>query len=229
MSIKSRLKRIGFLRNTYHFFQRNSIKRILFRKNIKRIDKFDIEHGTDFGGRMYQDEIGVTKERANDYSPSPKKELYKIMKRSRLSEKDSIADLGCGKGYAMYLMAESPVGKIGGVELSEKLCDIARKNLEKTLGKTQVKWQVDCSDAGTWEGYDDYNIFYIYNSFPKVVMEEVKRRINESIERQPRKVTVWYLCPEYPEVFYSDSKWNLISRESSFKLRHGMHIFVRKK
>lgn len=82
-----------------------------------------------------------------------------------------------------------------------------------------------CSDAGAWNGYDDYNIFYIYNSFPKLVMEEVKNNIKQSIIRNKRKVTIWYLYPEFPEVFGNDSAFRLIKRGSLLKLRHGMHVF----
>lgn len=222
MSLKDRLKK-SVLRKIYHAI---SIKKIMFRKNIKRIDRFDAEYGTDFGGRLYQNEIGVELQRANDYSPSPEKELIHVMKSSDLNKNDSIADLGCGKGYAMYLMSKFPVGKIGGVELSEKLCRIAQDNLNKLLKNSSIIWDVDCSDAGKWDKYDEYNIFYIYNSFPRVVMEEVKNRIEESIGRKHRKVFVWYLYPEFPDVFLSDPNWELLSRDSWLKIRHGMHVFM---
>ena len=135
--------------------------KILFRINLKRVDKFDKKNGTNFGGRLYWGEIGTTKERANDYSPSPK-ELMQTMRTQSIKTSDTIVDLGCGKGFAMYMMSKFPFSHIGGVELSSELCNVADENLKRIM-PVQKKWKIYHSDAATWEKYDEYNIFYIYN------------------------------------------------------------------
>ena len=80
-------------------------------------------------------------------------------------------------------------------------------------------------DAGRWAHYDDYNIFYIYNSFPLVVVREVNEKICESLKRHPRSCKVLYLMPEFPEVFEQDRRWRLVARDSEKEIRHGMWIF----
>lgn len=114
------------------------------------------------------------------------------------------------------------------MELSKDLCNIAEHNLKKVM-PDGTKWNIFNCDAAIWEGYDEYNIFYIYNSFPKKVMEEVRDKITESIKRKRRKVTIWYLCPEFPEVFLRDNvHYEFIKRGSFLQLNHGMYVFISK-
>lgn len=114
MNIRECIKKIPFAKEIYRSIFAHTPNRILFRRNIKKVEKFDAIHGTDFGGRLYQDEIGTSRDRANDYSPSPVSELTSILTKSNLTQRDKIADMGCGKGYAMYLMSKYNIGKVGG-------------------------------------------------------------------------------------------------------------------
>ena len=57
-------------------------------------------------------------------------------------------------------------------------------------------------------------------------MEEVEKKLEESYKRKPRMIEVWYLNPEFPEVFKKNKNfWKLIRRDSLIKNRHGMHVF----
>ncbi len=217
------IKKIPFARKCYRSVRQFSPNRILFRYNLKKVEEFDKEHGTSFGGRMYWAETGTLKERANDYSPSPEKYLIKALKKLSVTGQDAAADMGCGKGYAMYLMSGFPFRRVGG-ELSRMLCLAAEENLKKVM-PSSLDYQIDCCDAGSWNGYDAYNIFYIYNSFPKTVIHEVNEKLCESVKKRHRKVIVLYLFPEFPEEFAKDSRWRLLKKGFWFELRHGMHIY----
>ena len=69
-------------------------------------------------------------------------------------------------------------------------------------------------------------IIFIYNSFPKEVMREVTDRLHESALRNPRKIVILYLYPEYPDELVADGYFCLIEKESRRKIRNGMHIYV---
>lgn len=84
-----------------------------FQMNLWRVKWLDWRHGTNFGDRLYWDEIGTTRERANDYSPSPL-HIVQTLEKLGVGEEDTIADLGCGKGYAMYLIAQFRPAVVGG-------------------------------------------------------------------------------------------------------------------
>lgn len=223
--IKEKAKSIPFVYKTYQVLLSLRPQSIYFERNLKKVKKFDRHYGTDFSGRLYWDEIGTSRERANDYSPSPDK-LVKALDKMRIKGDDAILDMGCGKGFAMYIMSKYPFGKIGGVELSEKLCYVANMNLGRVMPKG-LDWEVIQCDAGNWNGYSEYNIYYIYNSFPEEVMEEVKHNIDDSFHIKPRKITVLYLFPRYPEIFMKDKNWKLIRRGNFLEQCYGMHIFVR--
>ena len=222
--LRNHLKKIKPLRKLYYKILEFTPQKIYFNRNLKKVEQFDNVNGTNFSGRMYWDEIGTTVERANDYSPTPDK-LIETLEKFHISAKDAILDLGSGKGYAMYLMSKYGFGKIGGVELSELLCDIAKDNLDKMMPKG-LNWEVINCDAGKWDGYEKYNYFFMYNPFPREVLIEVKRRIEESIIERPRKVTLLYLMPRCAEVFSEDENWRLVRRGSIFEQKRGMHIFV---
>ena len=211
-------KIVEFYRKIY------DIKMIKFRLNLFKVRIFDVIHGTDFGGRIYHGELGISRERANDYSATPY-ELMKSLKKLNITPKDSIADLGSGKGFALFYMSKFAFAKIAGIELSERMVNICNDNIRKLLPNDK-RINVECCDAAIWGSYDEYNMFYIYNSFPKKVMKEVLQSINQSIERRPRKVLILYLYPEWAEVFERDKKWKLISRGNEKELRKGMHIFT---
>ena len=113
MKIKQVLKKSPLVRKAFYTLLNYSPHSIIFRNNLKSVDEFDKKNGTNFGGRLYWDEIGTVKERANDYSPSPK-DLVAQLKRHMFGVDDCIVDLGCGKGYAMYQLLQFPFKKVGG-------------------------------------------------------------------------------------------------------------------
>lgn len=47
---------------------------------------------------------------------------------------DSVVDIGCGKGYAMYAMAQKPFSQIDGIEICPHLAETALHNLSAIFG-----------------------------------------------------------------------------------------------
>ena len=202
--------------------------RLHFAINLILVRIIDAIKGTNFlgggYGRLLQDEIGVPVERANDYSASPR-DLIKTLKSLEIKNTDSIMDMGCGEGLAMYYMSRFPFRMIGGIELSEKLSQEAEKNL-KIIMKDFQRIKLVCADAGKWNHYDKFNFFYIYNSFPRQVIIEVIERLNESLEKNPRKIVVMYLYPEFADEFEKNDNFILLKKGTKKEIREGMHIYV---
>ena len=48
----------------------------------------------------------------------------------KITRDDSIIDIGCGKGRMLYFFSKFPFRKIGGLEYSQELADVARKNMQ---------------------------------------------------------------------------------------------------
>ena len=191
--------------------------------NIQEVEKFDRDNGTDFGGNLNQEEIGISVVRGHSYSPSPDS-LIKTLDTMNDRFGKAILDIGCGKGYAMFIMSRYKFEKIGGVELSTELCEIAKKNLNKVMPDS-VEWDVYNADAGKWDGYDEYDVFYLFNPVPEEVLREIENELEQSMNRKPRKLTIMYLMPAHVDVFINKSDvWKLVSRGSIFEQKRGMHI-----
>lgn len=165
----------------------------------------------DFSGWLSPGEAGFSEEQGNQYQPSTDA-LVKVLKRFPISEVDAVLDIGCGKGKAMYLMNRLPFGKIRGYDLSGGLVRIANENFKK-LGLK--KCRAVQADAASFDDYDDFNYFYIFNSFPQKVFEIMMGHILESVRRNPRKVRFIYLHPVCHDYIVKQTPFHLVYRRKS--------------
>ena len=104
------------------------------------------------------------------------KYLKNVLDRLEITDKDSILDLGSGKGYLLKVFAtDYDFRTVGGVEISSRLAEISRKNLEKEgIGN----FQIFNENATTFYEYGGYNYIYMFNPFPSVVMKSVMKNID---------------------------------------------------
>jgi SAM-dependent methyltransferase len=125
-------------------------------------------------------------------SPSGGGFLRRVLDDLEISAADAIIDIGCGKGSAMRTMAEYPFYKVDGVELSERIAAIARRNfLKLECGKCTVFTM----NAADFTEYDRYGFVYFYNPFPEQVMSTVIDNLLGSLTRSPRKIFIIYDNP----------------------------------
>jgi len=125
-------------------------------------------------------------------SSSRGRKIRKIFDQLMINENDSIIDVGCGKGRAMYLMRKYPFRKIDGIEMDSYLSNIAVKNF-KTLKENRVT--VFNTDAINFSNYKDYNYYYLYNPFSVEILQKVIFKIKDSLEEVPRGITIIYVNP----------------------------------
>lgn len=178
-----------------------SIIDILFRKK------------SDFSTWVIPKEIAENEEKGNKYQPSTDT-LKKVLKKMNITNKDSIIDIGCGKGKALYIMSKFPFKKISGYDLSKELVDLAKNNMKKLdLNKIDIF----VADASTFTNYDKYNYFYIYNSVPEKVFIKMIKNIKKSIEKKPRDCTFIYLNPVYDEIVKKNNFIEFYSYKSLIK------------
>jgi SAM-dependent methyltransferase len=128
-----------------------------------------------------------------DYAGSGNSYLGRVLKDLKISDKDSIIDLGCGKGGALLYMTKFPFRMIAGIEYSQAVFLKAKDNLEK-MKQNQI--QLIHGDAGSFDGFDDFNYVYMFNPFGSVTMSRVMNRISESYKKEPRDIFIIYKNPE---------------------------------
>lgn len=139
---------------------------------------FDLQYGTDTSGYVGPEEL--VKGRTNDahnygYSAIAPSVFREACRRWRetlpgvagRTEAYSFIDVGAGKGRALLLAAELPFRKVIGVELSDELSAIAKKNVASwsRVSKSQAKIRVIQQDAATFRWPRTPLLVYLYNPF----------------------------------------------------------------
>lgn len=200
----------------------------VYRIRILRIKLLEMR-GADFGGRIMQDELGYTKEEGNDYTPSwgfIRKLFY-----NRITPEDSIMDMGCGKGYALYIMGKFKFKHIFGIEISDKLCKIAEKNMnilypgDKRFHIYNVNATNLLNGGAATRALIASNYLYIYNSFPLNILKIVVDELVQLVEEKDCTYTIFYASPspECLELMMNDVHFSIVKEH--FSERGGAHVY----
>jgi SAM-dependent methyltransferase len=146
-------------------------------------------------------------ERAHLHSASGGPDLEVVLKALDIASTDSVIDVGCGKGGALITLAQFPFAKVSGIDISDALVEVARKNLSR-LGIENV--DVLCRDAGEFTELDEYTFVYLYNPFPCNVVQQFMSHLAENLRRQPRRLTLIYKNPKCHDVVASTMGFNKV-------------------
>ena len=138
------------------------------------------------------DHIALSHERSHMHSDSGGPDLKRLLDMLPIERSDAVIDMGCGKGGAMLTLAKYPFARIDGVEISESLTRIARRNIERLK---IANAHIFCSDAADFSDLDRYTHVYMCNPFPEPVMRCVLSNINDSLLRRDRTLTLIYRNP----------------------------------
>ena len=109
------------------------------------------------------------------YSKTDEKHAKEIFQRLEIDGQKRLLDIGCGKGAFLKEAAKEPFGDLAGIEYSDKIADIAKRNFRR-MGLSE-KVRIYQGDAAEFQDYQRYNVFYFFNPFGKEVMEKVMKRI----------------------------------------------------
>ena len=115
----------------------------------------------------------------SSYAPSCNK-LFHVFEYCFITKKDSILDIGCGRGFVLLVCALFPFHKIGGVEISKPDFD-ACKEIIKNYRNIDIYHQ-DILDFDFWQ---NYNFFYFYNPFSHATFAKI-------LVKLPEKCTIIY-------------------------------------
>lgn len=162
--------------------------------------------GLDFNGTISTEILGTNERECNEYTPA-KPAVKRVLKNLKIDCNDNILDIGCGKGKAMSYMVQFPFERVDGLDINEQLIKVARKNFKILKQNARVHFYK--GNAKNFRGYDKYNYIFLYNPFPRHVMEDVKYYLLESLKRNPREMTIIYENPVDRDLFENgDFIWN---------------------
>jgi 16S rRNA G966 N2-methylase RsmD len=128
------------------------------------------------------------------YSSSRLSAFRELMRKviSDFLPREQIAffDVGFGKGNVLIEAMRFGIVMVGGIELSETMVTICRKNMEILGWKGAKLYNENAAEIN--EPLDDFNLFYMFNPFPESVMKLFLQNLIASKKRKPRKIFVVY-------------------------------------
>jgi len=181
----------------------NGFKPALARPYILAADCwFDFRYGTDtnkFSPLNRLDIPSRNKEHGKAYMATrimPLRKLFRQIKAS-LPPKPVLLDFGCGKGRVLMIAAEFGFRAVRGVEFAPELCVRARKNCAafKSATGSATEFEIIESDVVDYLIRPDENVFFFYNPFDAVVLNEVLVNITISLRKAPRAALIIYCNP----------------------------------
>lgn len=151
-----------------------------------RIHPFDRQNGTDTSGIQQIDH-----DPAGDHMPIYGGSQPSLLRTAlaTLPELDrcTFVDLGCGKGRPLLVATEFPFRDIVGVEVSEELARVARRNGEILSARhpARTPLRVEVGDVTDFEFPAGDLVVFTYHSFGMELSRRVLRRIEAALSRAP--------------------------------------------
>lgn len=138
-------------------------------------------------------DLGLSDRHRVNYQPAGWLDLRRTLDPAGICSDDVFLDLGSGKGRILLAAARYHFRRVIGVEISERLIGVARRNLE-TSRTRRLCGHIELVNADVTEFRipDEVTIVYLFNPFRGPVFEAVVAQLIASVDRRPRTVRVIY-------------------------------------
>lgn len=174
---------------------------------------FDRRWGTDTSGGVSVHDLGFAPgmiDHCRRYDPSDETMLRKPVAMLGIDPSDyAFVDYGAGKGRMVMLAMEMGFASVTGVELSERLCPIARTNVARFAAQHvgMSAAQIVQGDATVFEPDGRRLLAYFYNPFDATIIAAVRARLEATLAERTDRVIVVYANPEHGAVFRDTPGW----------------------
>lgn len=163
------------------------------------------------------------------YEPSGWRFVRRALSKLEIGRGDVFVDFGCGKGRVLLCAARYPFARVVGVEISPRLSEIARRNIERARGQLACeRIEVVTCDAVDFKVPDDMTHAYFFYPFVGDTARKVLEAIVASVERQPRRVTLIFALPPPEDDILATGRFRLVERIRGGlrdETRHRIHIY----
>lgn len=177
-------------------------------------DEFDRTHGTDTAGYLdvsdYHDVSPIAAKGAHGYQTFSRDAIFDMLNYLAIDfSRFTFIDYGSGKGRSLLVATEFPFTKIIGVELSPRLDEIARSNIQifpPARGRNIVSL---CRNATEFQPPSVSTVFFFYNPFEMPIMIKVVEEIERVHSCSSHPVYALYIGPKCREVFDRSKFWKI--------------------
>lgn len=158
---------------------------------------YERKFGIKTSGLLMPDDFGANGEGCHAYLPLSYLALKSVFNTFSVKpNSDVFIDYGSGMGRVPLYAATYPFKKVIGVELSDKLNQVARQNLKQIQDRLVCKnVEIYEGDARAYPVPDDATIIYFFMPFGADILSEVLNKIHDSVIHSPRKLTILYVYP----------------------------------
>ena len=193
-----------------------SLKRRGFRETVKifclKINNryFDWRYGTDTKSNVSLRALAFihpNKAEGVEYGTIPPYLFKKIMYRINYGQSDVFLDFGSGKGRILLLASQYNFQNVIGIEFSPELVGIALNNIVNCKGYNNFnidKIKIIEGDVLDYKYNNDETVFYLYNPFSNIIIEQLCDQIMKSIHLKPRKVYIIYVNPIFDNIIVAN-------------------------
>jgi len=151
--------------------------------------------------------------------------LRKIEQYLKITPSDVFVDLGCGTGRVVFWFSHTQVKKASGIELNSTALKQFKLNKTLTLNINKSKIEIRNEDAAKTI-FRDETIFFLYNPFGIETFKAFIKNILDSVEANPRQITIIYYNPVHDWYLDTLSQIKKIHEITSSYLRDEVHIYA---
>ncbi len=128
---------------------------------------------------------------ANFYQPVRSIPFRKLFKELKLPTNGTFVDIGAGTGKAMLLALELGFKRTKGVELVQKLVEVAQVNMQK-YHLRHDEFNCICRDALEYEFEDDDSVFFFNDPFSDEVFSRFIDNLKRFIDKKKTPIILIY-------------------------------------
>lgn len=178
---------IGFVISDWFASGRRLLKSLCLVVRNHRCDKkLRIDTGRESRFLKLYEDVSFHRD-SHGYVPTPYSSIEKMIQCLKLDERDVFADLGSGKGRVVLSVAMQKLKKVIGVEIQEKLIEVARNNAERLDLKTPVEFvHADIFNFMP----NGVTVYFMYHPFDYKTTAGAIDAIQKSLREDPRTVRI---------------------------------------
>ncbi|HEV8718317.1 MAG TPA: class I SAM-dependent methyltransferase [Candidatus Binatia bacterium] len=220
-------------RSTVYFLRRFGVLGFLEELRYRLTDHYyERRLGVETAGRLTATDLGFANAEFMDYDPIWYWEIYSALNRIPLNQSTStFLDYGSGKGRAVIAAAALPFRRVIGIEISDRLLAIAKKNLDTMRHKRCKRVELLLTDATQYAVPEDVNLIYFFNPFAGQVLQAVIGNIYASYKQSPREMYIVFFNNHHFENAIKNQHWLTRIEQRSFHhydYNHSCGIYVTK-
>jgi len=184
-----------------------TIKIFYLKMNNRYFDwRYDVDTASNLSLRA-MDFKNPNKPEGVEYGTIPPYLIKKILDQVNYDQSDVFLDFGCGKGRVLLIASEYKFKKIIGIEFSPELAGIALKNILSCRDYNNFdidRIKIIEKDVLDYKYNNDETVFYLYNPFSNIILDQLCGQIVKSIHHKPRRVYIIYVNPIFANIIISN-------------------------